>query len=65
MDRRGTLVGLAFVCATVGVVSVTKMAEAEDGKKVPEVAYRLQVSMPVATAEKIVAAALQAGEEAR
>jgi hypothetical protein len=38
MDRRGTLVGLAFVCATVGAVGITKMAEAEDGKKVPEVA---------------------------
>ncbi len=65
MDRRGTLLGLAFVCATVGAVGITKMAEAEDGKKVPEVAYRLQVSMPVATAEKIVAAALQAAEEAK
>jgi hypothetical protein len=38
MDRRETLVGLAFVCATVGAVGITKMAEAEDGKKVPEVA---------------------------
>jgi len=33
MDRRGTLVGLAFVYATVGAVGITKMAAAEDGKR--------------------------------